>query len=309
MALDLNNELEQALDLHAQAGGDLRTASDTLHLAGIHLTNVQSMLAKQAQPRPELAAYLVDNASYTTTLTARLKTYLDKIAASQIRRVIVWQNKQQLAAGFMQQALDRGLQWDLDTVYKLRTLTTDFEFAKCIEQAEAMQVSAYRFDDAHNQTPEALAIVVAFMRKFTDKPVIGSFGALDERTVTDPKTGVKTKQPIDMQAYKDAGLQIARQFYRHEQVTQTPKNPTQVISTWLESGRITDGVDLEAYAEGAITTSASDFDSMLLRCLSGGIREFTIYAVVNEAGWQMWTKAPELWQAVQRAAVTLRTLK
>lgn len=310
MVLDWKEELAQGLDLKTQAESDLRTATDRLHLAGIHMTNASDILnAQAAQHAPELAVYLVDNRSYNTTLTKALTGYLDKIAGSQIKRVILWQNKQQLAAGFMKQAWDRGLLWDLDTVYQLRSLTTDAEFATCVQQAEALRVSAYRFDDAHNQTPEELAKVITFMRDYTDKPIIGSFGALDQRKDARGKI-----VPIDMPAYKDAGLTIFRQFYRQDQVDNTPTDvtkydPTQVVSDWLASGRITDGIDLEAYKEGAVLTSASDFDSMFVRSLNAGIRDFTVYAVVNEAKFVMWTHAPALWQAVNRAAVTLRTLK
>lgn len=312
MTPNATDKLAAALEYQQTAERELQSAAENQHLGTAMLAEYSAAL--KPQPRPELAAYIVDNASYTTTLTARLKTYLDKIAASQIKRVIIWQNKQQLQAGFMQYALDKGLLWDLDTVYKLRTLTTDAEFATCLSQAEKLLVSAYRFDDAHNQTPDALAKVITFMRNHTDKPIIGSFGALDERTVTDPRTGTKTKQPIDMAAYRQAGLTIFRQFYRQDQVDTTPDfpekyDPTQVISDWLASGRITDGIDLEAYKEGAILTSVSDFDSMFVRAFAAGIRDFTIYAVVNEAKFVMWQHAPALWQAVNRAAVTLRTLK
>lgn len=307
--MDFKPEQLIAFELEAQASDIVHAAQALIQLAKTNITNVEKLLEKP-QPRPELAAYIVDNRSYNTTLTTALLKYLDVLAKSGVRRVILWQNKQQLAAGFMQQALDRGLAWDLDTVYKLRTLTTDMEFAKCLEQAEAMNVQAYRFDDAHNQQPEELAKVIAFMRKFTDKPIIGSFGALDERK---NKTTGKI-EPIDMQAYQQAGLTIFRQFYRHDQVDSTPDNPerydpTQVISNWLASGRITDGIDLEAYKEGTILTSVSDFDSMFLRAMNAGMRDFTIYAVVNEAKFVMWQHAPALWQAVQRAARTLRTLK
>lgn len=277
-----------------------RTAVDAADIA------LDKLADTTPAPAQELAVYIVDNASYNTTLTTRLITYLKKIASSDLRRVIVFQNKQQMAAGFMQAALDLDLDWDADSMWSVWFNTNPAERATYLGQAEKLNVQAYRFDDAHNNTPEELAAAVRFMRDYTDKPVIGTFGALDQKTVTDPKTGKKTTVPIDMPAYVHAGLTIFRQFYRHEQVAQTPKNPTKVVSTWLESGRIIDGVDLEAFQEGNVTTSVSDFDSMLLRCLAGGIRQFTVYAPVNESGWQMWSKAPELWQAVERAAVMLR---
>lgn len=306
------DQLNTALDYARTAQQDYQSAAENQRLAVAHLAEYQAALV--ARKPPELAAYIVDNRSYNTTLTNALLAYLDVLAnrnaryPSRLKRVILWQNKQQLAAGFPLQILDRGLEWDADTIYKVRTLLNDADFAKYLTQAEALKVSAYRFDDAHNQPPEVLAKVIQFMRLYTNKPLIGSFGALDQRKDVQGRV-----VPIDMQAYKDAGLQIFRQFYRQDQVDTTPADatkydPTQVISDWLNSGRITDGIDLEGYREGTVLTSASDFDSMFLRALAAGIRQFTIYAVVNESGFLMWQHAPALWRATNRAADMLRSL-
>lgn len=305
--MDWKTETTALSGLLASASDDARVITGKLHTAGIHLSNIRDSLNKPKLP--ELCAIIVDNASYNSTLTARLKMYLDKIAASNVRHVALFQNKQQMAAAFPLEVTRRGLQFTLDTMWSVRRTCTDKEFEAYMVQAEKFNVQAFRFDDAHNNTPDELAAAVTFMRRFTDAPIYGSFGALDEKTVKDTRTGKDITVPVDMQAYVDAGLKIVRQFFRQEQVTQQPDAPTAVIAAWLKSGRITHGVDLEAFAAGGITTSPQDFLDMLLLCLEADIDVLSVYAVVNGQKWQMWSAAVDLWQSVQHGARLVRVAR
>lgn len=259
---------------------------DTL---GVSLAAYTASLSKP-KTLPELGCYLVDNGSYGSALISRLKSYIDKVVASEFKHVILFQNKQQIIQDrFPQVITERGLTFTLDTMYSVRRTCTDTEFAKYMSVAEQLNPRDYRCDDVHNQTPDEIAALVKFMRRFTDKPIYGTFGA-DDSLLADGVT---------MQDYVHAGLKISRQFFRQGE-------PVSVVDSWLKSGVIIDGVDLEAFRAGTITTSPQDFEAMLAKCLNAGIDMLTVYAPVNEAKWQMWNAAPDLWQAVQAGAVTVR---
>lgn len=249
------------------------------------------------KPLPELAAYLVDNGSYGTALTSRLKACISVLAKSQFKRVILFQNYLQMVQDkFPQVIVDAGLEVVFDTMYSVRRTTTDKQFAEYMAQAETFKPPQFRFDDCHNQSPEEIAAIVRFMRQFTDKPIIGTFGADDFKTVNGKRVA------FDMQAYVDAGLLVSRQFFRQSE-------SVDVLDGWLKSKRITHGIDLEAFPADGVTTSPKDFTDMLLKCLNAGVEILTVYAVVDGQRWQMWKAAPELWQAVQTGAVTVRLWK
>lgn len=313
MALDVNDELKKALELHAQAQADLRTAADRLHTAGIHLTNVQSLL--RHKPLPELAVSIVDNSDYDDLLKQSMRGYIDRIAKSRIRRVMLFQNYWQMVVDkFPQYAIDSGLQVDFDTMYSVWRTTDDKKFAAYMEQAEKFKPQAYHFDDGHNQTPAQLKPVVDFMRRFTAAPIYISMAADDSRLPVkevrkNPVTGKEEKIYWTMQDYKAIGLLVTRQFFRQEQVKRNPKNATGVVDTWLKSGRILDGVNLEAFEDGGVTTSPKDFEAILLKCLNAGMEFLSVYTAVDSPKWQMWQSAPALWEAVNAGAETVRLWK
>lgn len=306
MVLDIQTELAKALELQALAQANLRTAADTLHTAGIHLSNVKDML--KPKPLPELIAYVVDNGSVGDALTTRLRGYVDMLKKSEFRCMALFQHYLQMVKDkFPQVIVDAGIVPVFDTmhsVFRTTNLTQRIEYMK---QAELFKPAQYRFDDAHNNTPEELADAVKFMRGYTDAPIVGTFGADDFKLVKNPKTGKVERVPVDMQAYRQAGLLISRQFFRQEQAKND--NPTAAVDTWLKSGRITHGVDLEAFQADGVTTSPDDFSTMLAKCLNAGIDMLSVYSVVNERSWLMWKAAPELWQAVNAGAVTVRLWK
>jgi hypothetical protein len=323
MALDIKTELANALALHAQAQADLRTAADTLHLAGIHLTNVRDML--KPKPLPELAVSIVDNSDYGDMLKESMRGYVDKIAASKVRRVMIFQNYYQMVQDkFPQYAIDRGLQVDFDTMYSVWRTTTPAQRIEYMTQAEKFKPQGYHLDDGHNQTPVQLKPVVDWIRGYSDAPIYISMAADDSRLpVKEVKKNaageVISKTYWTMQDYKAVGLLVTRQFFRHEQVKKNPANRTGVVDTWLKAthpvgmpggeGRILDGVNLEAFRAGTVTTSPQDFEAMLLKCLNAGIEFLSVYAAVNSPKWQMWQAAPDLWQAVQAGAETVRLWK
>lgn len=243
----------------------------------------------------ELAVTIVDNGNYGTELMTRLRGYVEKIDKSDVRRVILFQNKQQLITDkFPQVLLDKGLQWDADTMWSVWRTTTPPERAAYLEMAEKLKVTAYHFDDAQNNTPEELADAVRFMRGYTDKPIYASFRADDTKVMPDGK-----RVSFDMKAYKDAGLLITRQFFRQTE-------PVSVVDTWLKSGRILDGVNLEAFKEGIVTTTPADFEAMFNKCLAAGVPFLSVYTVVESAKWQMWEHAAPLWAKVNAMAVKMR---
>lgn len=282
----------------------------------LSMRTLVTVLRESAKPKPlpELAVSIVDNSDYGDTLKAAMRGYIDVIAASDVRRVLMFQNYPQMVTDkFPQYAIDKGLQVDFDTMWSVRRTCDDKKFAAYMTQAEKFKPQGYHFDDAHNNLPEALEPAVKFMRQFTDAPIYASHAADDSRLpvrkVKNPVTGKEELVRVTMQEYVNAGLKITRQFFRHDQVKKSPANPTGVIDTWLKSGRILDGVNLEAYKVGAVTTSPKDFEAMLLKCLNAGQEFLSVYAVVNSPKWQMWKAAPELWQAVQAGAVTVRLWK
>lgn len=267
------------------------------------------------QTLPELAVSIVDNGDYNDELKARMRGYIDVIAKSEVRRVMMFMNYPQMVTDkFPQYAVDKGVQVDFDTMWSVRRTCDDTQFAKWMTQAEKFKPRGYHFDDAHNNKPEELAAAVKFMRDYTDAPIYASHAADDSRlpvksVIKSPVTDAQVTVRYTMQDYKNAGLLITRQFFRQEQVKKSPKTPTAVVDTWLKSGRILEGVNLEAFQAGVVTTSPEHFTDMLNKCLSAGIEFLSVYAVVNEKEWQMWKNAPELWQAVQAGAVTVRLWK
>lgn len=292
---DMRNELAKAQAEVTGAQQDVSAATNRLAVANVHLSNIGELI--KPRPLPELMAYLVDNGSYGSTLTVRLKGYIDMLAKSSFRHVGLFQNYQQMVKDqFPQYILDAGLLPTFDTMWSVWRNTTPAQRAEYMTQAEKFNPVSYRFDDAHNQKSTDIKAAVDFMRQFTDKPIFGTFGADDYKLVN----GVKT--PFSMQAYVDAGLLVSRQFFRQGE-------PVAVVDGWLRSGRITHGVDLEAFQDGGITTSPADFEAMLAKCLNASINVLTVYAPINERTWLMWQKAPELWQAVQAGAVTVRLWK
>lgn len=68
--MDWKTELDAALELHAQVQQDVRTAADRLHLAGIHLTNVQAILNKPTRDRtPLIEKFFFENVAGVTITT------------------------------------------------------------------------------------------------------------------------------------------------------------------------------------------------------------------------------------------------
>lgn len=253
----------------------------------------------------ELAVTIVDNGNYGVELMQRLRGYVEKIDASDVRRVILFQNKQQLLTDkFPQVILDKGLQWDADSMWSVWRTTTPPERAAYLEMAEKLKAQAYHFDDAHNQTPDELEDAVIFMRGYTDKPIYASMAADDSRLPIkeykkNPTTGKDEPVRYTMLDYQKAGLLVTRQFFRHNE-------PTAVLDTWLKSGRITDGVNLEAFKEGTVTTSPAEFEMMFNKCLAAGVPFLSVYTAVEGAKWQMWEHAPALWAKVNAMAVKMR---
>lgn len=253
----------------------------------------------------ELAVTLVDNGNYGTELMNRLRGYVEKIDKSDVRRVILFQNKQQLITDkFPQVVLDKGLQWDADSMWSVWRTTTPPERAAYLEMAEKLQVQAYHFDDAHNNTPDELEDAVIFMRGYTKKPIYASMAADDSRLPIkeykkNPDTGKDEPVRYTMKDYADKGLLITRQFFRQTE-------PVSVVDTWLKSGRILDGVNLEAFKEGIVTTTPADFEAMFNKCLAAGVPFLSVYTVVESAKWQMWEHAAPLWAKVNAMAVKMR---
>lgn len=296
-------ELEAAQLEITAARQDNEAAVNRLAVAAIHLSNLRELL--KPKTLPELAVSIVDNSDYNDDLTAAMKSYIDVIAASKCRRVLMFQNYPQMVQDkFPQYAVDRGLQVDFDTMWSVRRTCDDKQFAAYMEQAAKFNPRGFHFDDGHNNTPPQLKPVVDFMRNYTAAPIYVSMAADDSRLPVkevrkNPVTGKEEKIYYTMQDYKDAGLLITRQFFRQ-------REPVSVVDTWLKSGRILHGVNLEAFKEGRVTTSPQDFEAMLLKCLNAGMEFLSVYAVVNSPKWLMWKHAPELWQAVQAGAETVR---
>lgn len=265
------------------------------------------------KPLPELGAYIVDNGSYGTALTARLKSYIDVLAKSEFKHVYLFQNYLQMVKDkFPQVILDAGLMPIFDTMIAVWRTTTPVQRVEYMTQAEKFNPPGYKLDDAHNQLPEELATIVKFMRGYTDKPIYASFGADDTKLVNGKRI------VFDMQAYVDAGLIPTRQFFRQELAGgKTQEARTGAVGKWLKAqlprskggeGRIIGGVDLEAFEEDGVTTSPGDFTDMLLQCLNAGIDVLAVHAAVN-GNWLIWKNAPALWEAVNAGAVTVRLWK
>lgn len=332
-AIRTNNE--QGMKLREAAGALARIEELQNTLAGVRseLATAKARLAeleKQSPsvivtpepPKPapeepasiELQAYIVDNGSYGDELIDRMTGYVQTLKPSEFKYLVVFQNKLQMVKDkFPQVIIDAGKIPVFDTMWAIRRTCTNAEFEQYMIQAEKFNPHSYRFDDVHNQSVEEVAAAVRFMRGFTNKPIYATLGADDMKTVTNPITKAETRVPVDVAAYVQAGLKITRQFFRQENAGK--ENPTAAVDTWLKArlpkaqggqGRIIDGVDLEAFRSGGVTTSPEDFEDMLRKCVAADIDLLTVYAVVNNQKWQMWEHAPELWARVNEMAYWLR---
>lgn len=305
--MDVKTELANALARHEEASKQLRTAVDNLHLADIHLTNVRDILNRQA-PKRELSAYLVENSTENATKLARLKKYLDVFAASTVRRIVMYISPTMLVAGFAQELKQRGLSWDVDNVWTWWTKLDAKGRIEYIQRAaNSGIVTGWIFDDAQNQTPEQVAPIIRAIRDFSDAPVRGSFAMSDTRK---DATGKQVR--VDIAGFAQADMLIYRQAYPNLQ-NQPERDAASIMDYWFKQGLRIDGIDLPAFPANReepppaneYTPSPKTFNLVLDKCLSAGIRDFTVYAPV-ENDWLIWQRAQALWQAVQDAAVRLR---
>lgn len=257
---------------------------------------------------PRFATYLVDEMGDGKQRTGIMRGYIDKLAAAGITEIVMLCNENEIEKGDLPDYMaTKKVGWWADTfmaVYKVQMAKVARDIARGVAPhlipdyfgttvTDCDKWSAHRgyvLDDVHSITPVEFETVVSAIRKYSQKPIVASFGILS-----------------DLSAYLPTinrhHVFVAKQLYRTELADEkTPEKRTDIITRWLEKpGMICHVGNLEYFNAGGVITSGDDLRHMYNRCIRAGLKSFMGYAAVDSNGFKIW-EHPDLWQAFKDCA-------